>query len=99
MAKKEYSLEAKEGYAYLDKGDILHITDHREWAEEKSANGNIVETMIPHDDGYPLGETGKGVDTLIVYGPEEIKVRASDDKSLNVRFYPHLTELWKACKG
>ena len=40
MAKKEYSLEPKQGYAYLDKGDILHITDHP-WNLDRRLAGSL----------------------------------------------------------
>lgn len=91
-------MKNQKGYAYLAKGDILHIATEEKDARTYSVNGKVVETSLRYAHGYPLGIVKDKMEELIVYGPQEIKVTAQDKESLNVALYPELVELWKACK-
>lgn len=88
------------GFAYLDKGNILHVVSSRETAEEYSKNGTIVETEIPFSGGYPeIGGEG-----IIVYSETEMTFGEENPdgtpKMINnpERKYPHLAALYAECK-
>lgn len=85
-------------YAYLDKGDILHIVGDRKTAKEASKNGKVIETELLAEGGYPLAVVKDKKEEIIVYSPDNMRVTAQDKESLDVSLYPELAELWKRCK-
>ena len=82
-------------YAYLDNGNILHISKSEETAKKFSKTGKVVETDYPAEHGYPLADEKE----IIVYGPAEMKWEAKGDaiEDAGVK-YPALSKLYEACK-
>lgn len=61
-------VESGKGYAYYDKGGVMHVVSNKEDAEKYSANGNYVETDAEHSGGYLVTTDEKGnKDTVIGY--------------------------------
>ena len=82
-------------YAYLDKGNILHITQKEETAKQFSKTGKVVETQVEASHGYPLAD-GK---EIIVYGPNEMKWEAKGAAIEDAaEKYKELVKLYEACR-
>ena len=69
-------------YAYIDRGDILHITKDEATAarySKKKANGegHYVPTAVEAKNGYPLDEDGNHV---IMYSETETRYPISEKK-------------------
>ena len=61
-------VETGKGYAYYDKGGVMHVVSNKEDAEKYSADGNYVETDAEHSGGYLVTTDEKGnKDTVIGY--------------------------------
>ena len=56
-------------WAYLDRNGILYLVEKRDTAIEYAANGKVVETDYPSHHGHPKYEG----ETLVVYGPEDMR--------------------------
>lgn len=57
-------------YAYRDKYGILHVVKGMNTAQEFAANGNVVETNIKHDGGYPQVLVNNEYVDVFDYGDE-----------------------------
>ncbi len=83
-------------YAYLDKGNILHVVENEETAEEYSKTGKVVETEITGTGGYPL----VGKEGIIVYAENNMRFATDKPKIKDAdKVYPHLAALYTACRG
>lgn len=81
-------------FAYVGNDNILHIVKSLDTAVEYSKNNAIIETDIKTDGhGFPVNDNGEGV---IVYGPEEMKTRATGDI---INPIPELADLYNKCAG
>lgn len=86
-------MEKRKGYAYIDKGGIMHIVENFNTALDYVGDSNkMVETEIEYAHGYPVvnGEQ------VIVYGPEDMKLDANEG---NIEPIPVLAALYKECMG
>ena len=81
----------KKGYAYIDKGGIMHVVEDMQTAIDYAKKGTkIIEFEGEYKNGYPV-EDGE---MIIVYGPEEMKVEA---KGGNIPVVPELAEIYRIC--
>lgn len=82
------------GYAYIDKGGILHVVEKFETAKEYAA-GKVVETEVPFSHGFPLHE---GQD-VTMYGLEEAYIggNAGSGKKVDPQEIPEILALYQAC--
>ena len=81
-------------YAYLDKGNILHISKSEETAKKFSKTGKVVETEYPASHGYPLADDKE----IIVYSPTEMKWEAKGEAIEEAETkYPALAALYREC--
>ena len=79
-------------FAYINKGDIMHVVAKLDTAREFKALGTtIVETDIKAEHGYPV-VNGKQV---IVYDEETMK---HDAKGKKIEPVAELAELYKKCR-
>lgn len=79
------------GYAYIDKGNILHIVgDEYTAIEYARGESEIIETELPHNSGYPF----KKDKVVIIYGNEKNELKNMSGKLSN---YPDLIELYNKC--
>ena len=62
----------EKGYAYLDRGNILHITKDEKTAKQYGG-GKYLETSVAYKGGYPIAGHDKQGEpiNLIIYGVEE----------------------------
>lgn len=82
-------------YAYLDNGNILHISKSEETAKKFSKTGKVVATDYPAEHGYPLADEKE----IIVYSPTEMKWEAKGEAIEEAETkYPALSKLYEACK-
>lgn len=81
-------------YAYLDKGNILHVVTEEETAKNYAVGGKYQVTSLKSDMGYPV-ENGE---RLVVYGLEEAysKGNAGDGIKIDLRKYPGILDLYKS---
>lgn len=77
-------------FAYVTEKGIMHVVNERKTAEQYSANGKVVETVIEAENGYPVVK-GKQV---IVYGESCMKL---DAKGKLIEPIPELADLYKQC--
>ena len=77
-------------FAYVTDKGIMHVVNERKTAEQYSANGKVVETVIEAENGYPVVK-GKQV---IVYGESCMKL---DAKGKLIEPIPELADLYKQC--
>lgn len=81
----------KKGYAYVDKGGIMHVVEGMQTAIEYAKKGTkVIEFEGEYRNGYPVS----GGEMVIVYSPEEMKVEA---KGGNIPVVPELAEVYKKC--
>ena len=82
-------------YAYLDNGNILHISKSEETAKKFSKTGKVVATDYPAEHGYPLADEKE----IIVYSPTEMKWEAEGEAIEEAETkYPALAALYEKCK-
>lgn len=82
------------GFAYIDKGGILHVVEKRKTAEEY-ASKKVVETAVPYSHGFPLHE---GQD-VTMYGLDEAYIggNAMGGKRVDPQEIPEILALYQAC--
>lgn len=81
----------KKGYAYIDKGGIMHVVEGIQTAiDYAKKETEVIVFEGDYNGGYPVvnGEM------IIVYSPEEMKVDAHGDK---ISVVPALAEVYKKC--
>ena len=77
-------------YAYIGKGNILHIVEDKKTALEYSINRKVVETDLKAELGYPV-INGEGI---IVYSADEMRESAKGNK---INIIPELAEIYNKC--
>lgn len=83
-------------YAYIDKGDILHIVDDKETAVEfAKAGSRVIETTLQNRQGQPYFD-GK---TIHVYSADEMRIAAAGYGAAGKKIdpIPELADLYIAC--
>lgn len=86
------------GYAFIDKGGVLHVVESTQDAERNSTNGKVIETDIESKHGYPT-VNGK---QIVIYSVNECYEDANRDGGVKLdteRVYPALAELYKDLLG
>ena len=78
-------------FAYIDRGEIMHVVKEEKTAKQYSGNKKVIETDIEAENGYPV-VNGKAV---IVYSEECMKHTA---KGKQIKVIPELAELYKKCR-
>ena len=90
-------------YAYITPAGILKILDKdKEAAKKYSKNGKVVETTIECEGGYPVITYDNKLQTVVVYSLEKAVIgngsdKTEDGKGINLKLYPEIYELYKAC--
>ena len=90
-------------YAYITEAGILKVTDEDVAAAKKySKNGKVVETTIECEGGYPVITYDNKRQTVVVYSLEKAVIsngsdKTEDGKGINLKLYPEIYELYKAC--
>ena len=90
-------------YAYITNANILKVTDEDvEAAKKYSKNGKVVETTIECEGGYPVITYDNKRQTVVVYSLEKAVIgngsdKTEDGKGINLKLYPEIYELYKAC--
>jgi len=83
----------EKGYAYIDKGGILHIVKEMQTAISYAMKGTkVLQTEYPHEKGYPIADG----EQVIVYSDTCMK-HSGDGPELPV--IPALAELYNMCRG
>ena len=82
------------GFAYIDKGGVLHVVEKRKTAEEY-ATKKVVETEVPFAHGYPLHE-GQDV-TMYSLTEAYIGGNAKSGAKVDVEEIPEIAALYRAC--
>ena len=90
-------------YAYLDKGNILHVVSTEQTAREFSASGIYKITDINANGGYPLiadASNDNALTEVIVYSLNEayIKGNNKDGIKIDLNDYPKVLNLYKEVK-
>lgn len=82
------------GFAYIDKGGVLHVVEKFETAREY-ASKKVVETEVPYSHGFPLHE---GQD-VTMYSLEEAYIggNAGSGKKVDPQEIPEILDLYQAC--
>ena len=82
------------GYAYLDQGNILHISENKNTAAKYAKNNRVIATEVPAQNGYPVVNG----DRVFVYSPDEIYAggNINTGKELSPEAVPGLVELYIA---
>ena len=77
------------GYAYLDKGNILHIVTDLDTAKQY-AKSKIIETFISYAHGFPVyaGER------ILVYSPDKVVYKGNHLDTMAKR---QAVNLWIQC--
>lgn len=78
-------------YAYIGKGNILHIVEDKNTALEYSINGKVLETDFKAELGYPVVDN----EGIVVYSETEMKKEANGKE---IGIIPELAEIYKNCK-
>lgn len=81
----------KKGYAYIDKGGIVHVVEGIQTAIDYAKKGTeVIAFEGEYKGGYPVvnGEM------IIVYGPEEMKIDAHGG---NIAVIPALADIYRKC--
>ena len=81
-------------YAYLDKGNILHVVEKEETAKESAKNGFYMATDLKSLHGYPY----EGGDDIVVYSLNEayIEGNATDGKRIDLKDYKATYNLYQS---
>lgn len=61
----------KIGYAYLDKGYILHVISDKNTAKQYSINGKYKEVFMLYEGGYPAIKINNDIKHIIMYSATE----------------------------
>lgn len=85
-------------FAYVDKGNVLHVTVSEDSAKEYSKHGKYVETTIPSQFGYPVVPYDDKLEQIIVYGLDEAYVEGNrtDGKKVDLTIYHEVYDLYKS---
>ncbi len=80
-------------YAYLDKGNILHIVKEERTAKKFAKNGKYIETDVKSLNGYPY----EGGNDIVVYSLDEAYINGNkvDGKKVDLKEYKSTYELYK----
>lgn len=93
--KRGYKMD----YAYLTKAGIMHIAE-KSSAENSKEQGVIVPTDVPNSGGYPTVIHKGKEEQIIVYSEDEMNIEAKGQPIEDAKvLYPHLSELYRKCKG
>ena len=87
-------------YAYLDKGNILHLVAKQIDAKRYSSNGKYSSTEIESKGGYPLVQSGKkgNFTEIIVYSLDEAYINGNnkDGKLVSLENYADIKSLYSS---
>ena len=81
-------------YAYLDRGNILHVSASKSIAAQYSKNSRVIETELPAKNGFPVA----GGQKVFMYSPGEMYIGGNDrsGKQAAPEDVPELAKLYKS---